>query len=289
MNLCQSCPRKCNADRFVSAGVCGVGNEIKIAHAGLHFGEEPCISGTNGSGIIFFSGCTLKCVMCQNHQISHEGFGRYISEKKFINIIKDLEQKGAHNINLVTPSHYFSQISDALKMYRPSIPIVYNSSGYDLSENIEQNVFDIYLFDLKYYSSEKAQRYSKCSDYFEVASKAIKTAVNIVGKPIFDDNGIMRRGVVVRHLILPQSTNDSINIIDWLNLNTKDIVFSLMSQYVPMYRANEYPEINRRITVREYNKVLDKCFDCNFAETYIQDLSSASKEFIPCFDLTGVD
>ncbi len=289
MSLCRCCPRKCNTDRSEAVGVCGVGKDLKIARAGLHYGEEPCISGTNGSGTIFFSGCSLKCVMCQNYQISHEAFGEYVNTNKFINIMKTLEQQGAHNINLVTPSHYFTKTSEALKFYRPSIPVIYNTSGYDLTENIQQNIFDVYLFDLKYFSSEKSERYSKCTDYFEVASKAIKTAVKIVGRPVFDEKGIMRRGVVVRHLILPQSTNDSINIIDWLNLNTQDIVFSLMSQYVPMYRANDYPEINRRITAREYNKVLDKCFDCNFAETYIQDLSSATKEFIPCFDLTGVD
>jgi putative pyruvate formate lyase activating enzyme len=265
-----------------------VGENIKLARAGLYFGEEPCISGTNGSGTIFFSGCALKCVMCQNFEISHKGIGQYVSDDKFIEIMADLEQKGAHNINFVTPSHYFNRISGILSNYRPNIPLVYNSSGYDNIENIEKDIFDIYLFDLKYFSMEKSARYSKCEDYFNVASSVIKTAAQITGSPVFDENGLMKRGVIVRHLILPQSTNDSIKIINWLNENTPNIVFSLMSQYVPMYRANEYPEINRKITKREYNKVLEECYSKNFSLIYTQSIKSASTEYIPEFDLTGI-
>ncbi len=289
MSLCQSCPRKCNIDRSARTGICGVGNDIKIARAGLHFGEEPCISGTNGSGTIFFSGCSLKCVMCQNYQISHEAFGKYISAERLISIIKSLEEKGAHNINLVTPTHYFEQLSKVFNMYRPNIPLVYNSSGYEHTDNINKNLFDIYLFDLKYFSAEKSSKYSQCSDYFNVASKAIKSAIDIVGKPIFDQNGLLKRGVIVRHMILPQSTNDSIEIIEWLNKNANSIIFSLMSQYVPMYKACMHKEINRKITKREYEKVLNKCFECNFTEIYTQSLKSATSEFIPSFDLTGIN
>lgn len=288
MSLCNNCPRQCKINRATVSGVCGVNNTIKIARAGLHFGEEPCISGTKGSGTIFFSGCALKCVMCQNYQISHECFGKHITDEHFIEIIKCLENKGAHNINFVTPSHYFSQISSILDKYRPHIPIVYNSSGYDNIENISKDLFDVYLFDLKYFSTEKSSRYSKCSDYFEVASKVIKEAVDIVGNPVFDKEGILKRGVVVRHLILPQSTNDSIEIVRWLNNNTPDIIFSLMSQYVPMYKANKYPEIARKITKREYNKVLNECYKSNFYDVYIQEMSSASQEYIPEFDLSGL-
>ncbi len=288
MQKCNNCPNACCVDRNISLGYCGVNSEIKLARAGLHFGEEPCISGANGSGTIFFSGCSLRCVMCQNFDISHHCHGKYVSIPEFIQIIKNLEAAGAHNINFVTPSHYYSKIKEAISEYRPQIPLVYNSSGYDNVQNIKDDLFDIYLFDLKYFSEENSLRYSNCNNYFEIASKVIKTACDIVGKPVFDKNGMLKRGVVVRHLVLPSNTNDSIKIIDWLNENAPNIIFSLMSQYVPMYKASEYPEIDRKITKREYNKVLSKCFDSNFYDIYIQDLSSATKEFIPSFDLTGI-
>lgn len=288
MSKCNSCPRRCNIDRTKQKGICGVGEELTIARAGIHYGEEPCISGTNGSGTIFFSGCNLKCVMCQNYQISHEGFGKIVSKSRFIEIMQELEAKGAHNINLVTPNHYFDRISDALKEYRPSVPLIYNSSGYDTVENIQKNLFDVYLFDLKYFSREKSKRYSKCTDYFDVACKAIKEAVNLVGKPIYDSDGILKSGVIVRHMILPRSTNDSIYIIKWLNENVPEVILSLMSQYVPMYKASDYPEINRKITMREYNKVLKNCYDTNFSDVYIQKLSSSTTDMIPDFDLTGI-
>lgn len=288
MLLCNSCPNRCNADRENSLGYCGVKSDIKLARAGLHFGEEPCISGKNGSGTIFFSGCSLKCVFCQNYDISHNGFGEYVSQDRFINIIKELEYSGAHNINLVTPTHYFSPIKDALSIYRPSIPIICNSSGFENIENIDENIFDIYLFDLKYFSREKSKRYSNAENYFDIAGKAIKRAYEIIGAPEFDDMGLLKRGLVVRHLILPSSTNDSIKIIEWLNDSTPNIIFSLMSQYVPLHESYKYPEINRKITKREYNKVLEKCYECNFSEIYVQDLSSATTNFIPKFDLTGI-
>ena len=287
--LCNNCPNLCNIDRDNNIGRCGVNNKIKLARAGLHFGEEPCNSGTNGSGTIFFSGCPLKCVYCQNYNISHECFGEYIDNEKFIDIMKSLEDKGAHNINFVTPTHYFKQIEEIIKTYKPEIPLVYNSSGYERLENIEKDLFDVYLFDLKYFSREKSERYSGCKDYFEVASNAIKKAVEIVGKPIFDESGILKRGVVVRHLMLPSSTQDSIQIIEWLNSNTPEIIFSLMSQYVPMFKADKFNEINRKITKREYNKVLEHCYNYEFSEIYIQDLSSATKDFIPSFDLSGIE
>lgn len=288
MLLCNNCPNNCLVDRDVNLGRCGVKGEIKLARAGLHFGEEPCISGTNGSGTVFFSGCPLKCVYCQNYNISQNCFGSYVSNEQFIEIIKRLEGNGAHNINFVTPTHYFSQIEESLKVYKPQIPLVYNSSGYEQIDNISKDLFDIYLFDLKYFSREKSEKYSGCCNYFEVASNAIKKATELVGEPAFYDNGLLKRGVIVRHLILPGSTNDSVEIIKWLNDNTPDIIFSLMSQYVPMHNADKFKEINRKITKREYNKVLNYCYNSNFSEIYIQELSSATKEFIPSFDLTGI-
>lgn len=288
MQLCNDCPRRCNADRSKNKGICGVPEVPKVARAGLHFGEEPPISGSNGSGTIFFSGCSLKCVFCQNFNISHEKFGKEITVNRLSEIIKELEAKGANNINLVTPTHYIKAIKDALTIYRPNIPIVYNSSGYDDLSAIEEDIFDIYLFDLKFYSSEKSKRYAACENYFDIASKAIKRACEIKGAPEFDQNGILKRGVVVRHLVLPQATNDAIRIIEWLNENTPQICFSLMSQYLPMYRAVEFKEINRKITEREYEKVLTALDNLNFTEVYTQSLTSATEEYIPQFDLTGI-
>ena len=289
MLLCNNCPRKCKVNREEgSFGICGMPKTLKIARAGLHFGEEPCISGKRGSGTIFFSGCSLKCVFCQNFNISHDGFGKEISVTRLAEIFKELESNGAHNINFVTPTHYISAIKEALEIYRPDIPLVYNSSGYDNIEVIVEDIFDVYLFDLKFFSREKSEKYAKCSDYFEVASRNIKKAYEIKGKPELNREGLMQNGVIVRHLILPQSTNDAISIIEWLSENAPEIYFSLMSQYVPMHKANEFKELNRRITKREYEKVINAAMDKNFTEIYIQDLDSASKEFIPEFDLTGV-
>lgn len=288
MQQCELCPRKCRVDRTVCNGFCGVDDVLKVARAGLHFGEEPCISGSNGSGTVFFSGCSLKCVMCQNFNISHEGYGKNITVKRLAEIFKDLESLGAHNINLVTPTHYRNKIKEALGIYKPSIPIVCNTSGYETLESISEDIYDIYLFDLKFFSSAKSEKYSGCKDYFEVASEALKSAYNIIGAPVFDQQGILQKGIVVRHLILPQSTNDSLKIIEWLAENVPNVVFSLMSQYVPMYRASEFKEINRKITRREYEKVVDYCSNLNFTETYIQKLSSATKQMIPDFDLTGI-
>lgn len=288
MYSCNSCPRECNINRNKQLGYCGVGNNIKVARADLHFGEEPFISGSRGSGTIFFSGCNLKCVFCQNHGISHGCYGKEVSSIEFIEIIKKLEAKKAHNINLVTPTHYFEKIETVLSSYKPKIPIVYNTSGFDKTENINKNLFDVYLFDLKFFSGEKSLKYCGTADYFKYASNAIKTAAKLVGKPEYNEDGIMTKGVVVRHLVLPQSTNDSIEIINWLKSNTPEIVLSLMSQYVPMHKAAEYKEINRKITGREYDKVLKHCYDCDFSDVFIQELKSATTEYIPKFDLTGI-
>lgn len=287
--MCNDCPRRCNVDRENGQlGVCKSCFKPKIARAGLHFGEEPCISGTKGSGTVFFSGCSLKCVFCQNFKISHDNFGKEISISRLVEIFKELEAKGAHNINLVTPSHYISAIKQTLSIYRPKIPIVYNCSGYEDISVIEEDIFDVYLFDLKFFSREKSQKYAKCADYFDVASKVIKRGYEIKGRPKLSREGILQSGIVVRHLLLPSATNDAISIIDWLEKNTPDIYFSLMSQYVPLYNATNYKEINRKVTAREYNKVADACIQRKFTEIYIQELSSATNEMIPDFDLTGI-
>ncbi len=288
---CNNCPRRCNALRDDTAnlgGVCQNGLLPKVAKVSLHAWEEPCISGSKGSGTIFFSGCNLKCVYCQNHQISQENFGAYISVERLAEIFKEIEDAGAHNINFVNPTHYFWAIEKALEIYRPKIPLVYNSSGYDLPENIKKGIFDVYLMDLKYIYNEVASKYSKCDNYTDFAFNAIKATYELQNEPIFDENGILQKGLIVRHLILPQHTNDAIKVIDWFKENTPNAILSIMSQYVPMYNAENFKEINRPITKREYDKVIDYVLDKDLKHIYIQDRSSSSKSYIPEFDLKGV-
>ncbi len=285
---CNNCPRQCNAlrtDNDNKGGFCGMPLSPKIARADLHFWEEPCISGTNGSGTIFFSGCSMRCVYCQNYEISHKNRGKVISVEGLAEIFKELEQKGAHNINFVNPTHYMEAIKAALKIYRPKIPLVCNTGGYELTENIEQNIFDIYLFDLKYISSEKSLRYSAVADYFEKASAALKAAYKLKPQCVFNKDGIMQSGIIVRHLLLPAATNEAINIIDWFFKNTPNAFFSLMAQYVPCGRAEQYKEINRKITKREYDKVLQHLITKNSDRIYIQDSVSSDKKYIPDFNL----
>lgn len=285
---CNLCPRNCDALRDENnntGGYCGMPLTAKIAHADLHFWEEPCISGKNGSGTVFFSGCTLRCVYCQNYRISHGQAGRFVSAEQLAAIFKDLEERGAHNINFVNPTHYIGAVKQALDIYRPKIPLVCNSGGYDRESVIRENIFDIYLLDLKYLSSDKALKYSGAADYPEVAVKAIKAAYAMTGKPTYDKNGIMQRGLIVRHLVLPQSTREAISVAEWFKNNTPDAVLSIMAQYIPVYRAGEFPEINRRITAREYEKVLNSIMELDIENVYIQQPDSASEQYIPHFNM----
>ncbi len=288
---CNNCPRRCNAirtDKDNIGGVCQSGLLPKIAKVSLHNWEEPCISGTKGSGTIFFSGCSLKCVYCQNHNISQENFGKVVSIERLAEIFREIEDLGAHNINFVNPTHYLWAIEEALKIYHPKIPLVFNSGGYDLPENIQRDIFDIYLMDLKYIDNETALKYSKCANYTDFAFEAIKTAYNLKSLPIFNDEGILQSGLIVRHLILPQHTNAAMKIIDWFKENTPDAILSIMSQYVPMFKAERFKEINRPITKREYDKVVDYAADKNIKHIYIQSRTSSSVKYIPNFDLDGV-
>lgn len=289
---CNLCPRKCDAVRTDAeniGGVCKAPLLPKIARAGLHFWEEPCISGSKGSGTVFFSGCSLNCVYCQNHDVSRNLVGKTVSYERLAEIFKELEDAGAHNINLVTPTHYIYAIKNALDIYKPKIPIVYNSSGYDSVEILKslEGYIDIYLMDFKYMAEERAQKYSCAKDYPIVATNAIDEAYRQVGKCEFD-NDIMKKGIIIRHLLLPQGTNDAISIFNWVKENTPNAYFSIMSQYTPMPNCEKFPEINRKITKREYEKVLSVILDSNFKNCYIQEKSSSSTEYIPKFNLEGV-
>ncbi len=286
---CNQCPRKCNVNLETreNNGFCKMPYLPKIARAGLHFGEEPCISGTNGSGTIFFSGCNLKCVYCQNFEISNNNFGFSVSARRLAEIFKELEEKGAHNINFVTPSHYIHAIKEALQIYKPKIPLVYNSSSYDDLKVIDENIFDVYLLDFKYFDNIKAFKYSSANDYFEVATNFILKAYKQNETAEFKD-GIMQKGLIIRHMIMPLATADAISIIDWVKNNTKNAYFSLMAQYTPCFKAENFKEINRTITKREYNKVVDYLLSSEIENAYIQDLGSCGRKFTPVFDGFGV-
>ena len=286
--ICSICPRHCNVDRSVNLGFCQSPDNFRVARAALHFWEEPCISGKDGSGTVFFSGCNLKCVFCQNNEISAENKGVEISNDKLISIFENLISQGANNINLVNPTHYAKRLAKVLRRWKSPVPIVYNSSGYEEVETLKalDGLIDIYLPDLKYIRTEKAMRYSKAADYFEKASAALLEMRRQVDDKF--DGDIMKSGMIIRHLILPQNTNSSIAVLDFIKSNFPDTFVSLMAQYTPCGDLSEFPEINRKITKREYEKVVNYAFDNSFDKLFIQELSSADKSFIPKFDFTGV-
>lgn len=286
--ICSICPRHCNVDRSVNLGFCQSPDNFRVARAALHFWEEPCISGKEGSGTVFFSGCNLKCVFCQNNEISAENKGVEISDDKLISIFENLISQGANNINLVNPTHYAKRLAKVLGRWKSPVPIVYNSSGYEEVETLKaiDGLIDIYLPDLKYIRAEKAMRYSKAADYFEKASAALLEMRRQVEDKF--DGDIMKSGMIIRHLILPQNTNSSIAVLDFIKSNFPDTFVSLMAQYTPCGDLSEFPEINRKITKREYEKVVNYALDNSFDKLFIQELSSADKSFIPKFDFTGV-
>ena len=286
--ICSICPRHCNVDRSVNLGFCQSPDNFRVARAALHFWEEPCISGKEGSGTVFFSGCNLKCVFCQNNEISAENKGVEISDDKLISIFENLISQGANNINLVNPTHYAKRLAKVLGRWKSPVPIVYNSSGYEEVETLKalDGLIDIYLPDLKYIRAEKAMRYSKAADYFEKASAALLEMRRQVEDKF--DGDIMKSGMIIRHLILPQNTNSSIAVLDFIKSNFPNTFVSLMAQYTPCGDLSEFPEINRKITKREYEKVVNYALDNSFDKLFIQELNSADKSFIPKFDFTGV-
>lgn len=261
----------------------------RVARADLHFWEEPVISGDNGSGTVFFSGCSLSCVYCQNYDVSHNSYGKTVSYERLAEIFKELEEKGAHNINLVTPSHYVFAIKKALEIYKPKIPLVYNSSGYDSVEALKmlEDYIDIFLLDFKYLDSQKALLYSGAKNYPETAKNALKEAIRQQPECIIKD-GIMQKGVIVRHLLLPQGTKEAMSIFDYVRENAPNAYFSIMSQYLPLGKAKEMPVINRPVTKREYEKVLEYIGGFDFNNVFVQERKSADTKYIPDFNLNGV-
>ena len=277
MTECRLCPRQCGVERSKRTGYCGVSDRVKLARAALHFWEEPCISGERGSGTVFFSGCALKCVFCQNYQLSAGHFGKEVSIQRLAEIFLELQQQGAHNINLVTGGHYVPQIVQALELVRKDlkIPVVYNSSGYETVETLRQlkGYVDIYLPDLKYYSPERSARYSNAKDYFAVASQAVQEMFSQVGPVQFDEQGMLQKGVVVRHMVMPNGVEDTMDILTWIaeHLPLDDILVSVMSQYTPFYKSADYPEINRRLTQEEYDRVLDWMECMGIEQGFVQE------------------
>ena len=288
---CNICPRKCNIERSSQRGICGMPEAFVVARAAKHYWEEPPISGTDGSGTVFFSGCSLGCVYCQNYDISHGGKGKEISDERLKEIFDALIASGAHNINLVNPTHYALRLKKLLSEYKSSVPVVYNSSGYEREETLKAvgDSVDVYLPDLKYIKEDRAEKYSGAPDYFFHASRALVQMKKQQPENIYDDSGIMKKGLIVRHLILPKNTNQSIDILSWIKNNLgEDTTVSLMSQYTPYGKIEEYKELQRKITAREYEKVLDAAENMGFRNLFLQDFDSSDEKFIPDFDFSGV-
>ena len=290
LSACTLCPRECKVDRSKAAGYCGSLETIKVARAALHMWEEPCISGEKGSGTVFFSGCPLHCVYCQNRAVAGGGVGKELSVSELSKVFLKLQKEGANNINLVTPTHYIPQIAQALKLAKNnglSIPIVYNTSGYEKVESLRKlrGLVDIYLPDCKYFSPEIGAKYSNAPDYYEVAMAAIKEMYEQVGEPCFNEDGIMTKGVIVRHLLLPGLLEDSKKIIKALYEEYGDGVFlSIMNQYTPMSGIEtKYPELGMKVTDEEYEALVDYAIEIGVENGFIQEGETATESFIPDF------
>lgn len=293
LDSCTLCPHNCKVNRLEGKkGRCKCDNTLKIALASLHMFEEPCISGTNGSGTVFFTNCNLNCIYCQNYEISQGGKGKEITIQTLADIFIKQQEKGAHNINLVTPTMYVYQIIEAIKIARKNglkIPIIYNSNGYENVETIKMlnGYIDVYLPDLKYYTNELSKKYSNVDNYFEVATNAIKEMYSQVGNAIFDNNGIIQKGVIIRHLVLPNHIQNTKNILKWINENMpKDIYVSVMAQYFPTYKAKSDSLINRKLNKKEYKEVFNYLYSLDLQNGYIQELGSHEEEYVPDFNLS---
>ncbi len=293
---CTLCPRKCLVDRTSGQkGVCLQSSSLFLARAALHMWEEPIISGTSGSGAVFFCGCNLKCEFCQNYSISNSEIGKEISPERLSEIYLELRDQGAHNINLVTPTHYLPHVIDSLQRAKKNglnIPIVYNTSGYESSESLKRldGLIDIYLPDFKYYSSELSLLFSKAPDYFDVAKDAFDEMFRQVGKAVINENtGLMEKGIIARHLILPGCTSDSRKVLKYLYDTYKDLIYiSIMNQYTPMKHVLNNPRLNRKITRREYDLVVDYAINLGIENAFIQEGDTVGESFIPDFNCDGL-
>lgn len=292
---CRLCPRACGARRTPEdLGYCGAGREVRVARAALHFWEEPCLSGRKGSGTVFFSYCSLKCKFCQNYPLSRGQVGRVVSRERLAAIFLELQSQGAHNLNLVTPSHYLPEIIPALQMVKEKgfkLPVVYNTGGYERVETIEmlRGIVDVFLPDLKFASAETARALAQAPDYFTVATAAIRKMAELAGGSAFTADGLITRGLIIRHLVLPGKTAESRAILQWIKEELPPwVMVSLMGQYVPVGEAVGDPQLGRRLTKREYEAVVEYLFELGLENGYVQELSAASTDYIPPFDLTGV-
>lgn len=293
---CRLCPRNCGAVRKDGqAGFCGVaGAGIAAARAGLHMWEEPCITGANGSGTIFFSGCALRCVYCQNYYIARAETGREIALERLTEIMLELQEKGAENINLVTPTHYTPEIVQAVQEAKEeglNLPIVYNCSGYEKVDTLRmlEGIVDIYLTDFKYMEEEPARLYSRAADYPEVAKAALQEMVRQQGIPVFDEEGRMKKGVIVRHLLLPNHLKNAKAVVKYVfETYGNQVYLSLMNQYTPLPQVSVFPELSRKVTKREYEKLIDYALSLGLEQGFIQEGETAKESFIPAFDYEGL-
>lgn len=291
LQKCEICPHKCKIDRTKNqVGRCKSKDTVKVALASIHNFEEPCISGRNGSGTVFFSNCNLSCEFCQNYEISQQGLGKEISIERLAEIFIEQQSRGADNINLVSPTSYAVQIIEAIKIAKNNglkIPIIYNTNGYENIETLKllEGYIDIYLPDLKYAENDLAKKYSKIENYFEIATSAIKEMYRQVGKNEYDENGIIKAGIIIRHLILPNHTENSKKVLKWIAENMpKNITVSVMAQYFPTYKAKEIPEIARKITKEEYEKVENYLYELDLENGYIQELGEHEEEYVPTWE-----
>lgn len=280
---CNLCPNACNAERSASAGVCGVSDKLKIAKYYLHPFEEPVLSGKRGSGTVFFCGCSLRCAFCQNYEVSRALRGKEISVRELADIFAELEGRGAHNINLVTPTHYARSVVQALNLYRPHIPVVWNTHGYETEETLRfvAPYVDVYLTDVKFFSPETAKRYCGRENYFAYASRAAEIMCE---KPLVFEDGMMVSGTIVRHLVLPQNVGDTLKILDWFAPLKDKAYLSLMSQYTPFGKIGALPELQRKITKREYKKALDHALSLGIENIFVQKTASSGEKYIPEWD-----
>ena len=289
LKKCNLCPRNCNINRYLIKGACGADYKLKVAHYSLHMWEEPIVSGENGSGTVFFSNCNLKCIFRQNHIISSEGLGKETSKERLADIFLTLQNKNAHNIDLVTPTHYVPQIIDSIKIAKNNglkIPIVYNTSSYENIETIKMlnGYIDVYLADLKYYDNTLSEKYSKCIDYFKYASKAIDQMYNQVGKPVIVNN-LIKKGLIIRVLVLPGHVDDAKKIISYIYNKYGDNVFiSIMNQYTPIFKFRKYPNLNHKLSNSEYDEIIDYAINLGVSNAFIQDGETQRESFIPNFN-----